>query len=75
MVSIPTNRSKPGKTIFSLNTATKTPETISSQPICFRDFIEMDYFGNKSATSAFSSFNSASVAAIFALLKSLSGTP
>ena len=32
------------------------------------------YFGSRSATSAFSSFNSFSVAAIFARLKSLSGT-
>ncbi len=31
--------------------------------------------GSKSATSAFSSFNSVSVAAIFARLKSFSGTP
>jgi len=33
-----------------------------------------DYFGSKSVTSDFSSFNSFSVAAIFVLLKSLSGT-
>jgi hypothetical protein len=37
--------------------------------------LKADYFGSKSVTSDFSSFNSFSVAAIFTLLKSLSGTP
>src|ERR1051325_9591923 len=35
----------------------------------------VNYFGNNSTTSDFSSFNSFSVAVIFARLKSLSGTP
>ncbi len=39
MVSIPTNLSKPGNTILSLNIAIKAPKTISSQPISFQNFI------------------------------------
>lgn len=44
-------------------------------PVKVRKAKPFGYFPNKSATMAFSSFNSASVAAILALLKSFNGTP